>query len=131
MISKLVSHGDLIHIRGEYVRLLYMHKVFNIKGAVTDPTKALVVLVEIEGQQKLGLVVDEVIGQQQVVIKSLESNYREIEGVSAATILGDGMVALILDVIGLKAMLTSTSSHRDEKTNLPVASLAITSHATH
>lgn len=105
-ISKLVNNGDLIHIRGEYVRLLYLHSVFNIPGAITDPTKALIVLVEVEGQQKIGIVVDEVVGQQQVVIKSLESNYRQIEGISAATILGDGRVALILDVVGLKQMLT-------------------------
>jgi two-component system, chemotaxis family, sensor kinase CheA len=105
MISKLVTHGDLIHIRGEYVRLLYVNTIFDIPDAITDPTNALVVLVEIDGGQKVGLVVDEVIGQQQVVIKSLESNYRQIEGVSAATILGDGRVALILDVIGLQHLL--------------------------
>ncbi|MDX1922567.1 MAG: chemotaxis protein CheA [Alphaproteobacteria bacterium] len=105
MISKLITHGDLIHIRGEYIRLLYVHDVFNIRDAITNPADALVVLVEVDGGQKVGLVVDEVIGQQQVVIKSLESNYRQIEGVSAATILGDGRVALILDVIGLRQIL--------------------------
>ncbi|MBY0429054.1 MAG: chemotaxis protein CheA [Alphaproteobacteria bacterium] len=110
MISKLVTHGDLIHIRGEYIRLLYVHQIFNIQDAVTDPNNALVVLVEVDGGQKVGLVVDEVIGQQQVVIKSLESNYRQIEGVSAATILGDGRVALILDVIGLRQIMLDKSA---------------------
>ncbi len=110
MISKLVTHGDLIHIRGEYIRLLYVHKIFNIQDAVTKPTDALVVLVEVDGGQKVGLVVDEVIGQQQVVIKSLESNYRQIDGVSAATILGDGRVALILDVIGLRQIMLDKST---------------------
>ena len=110
MISKLVTHGDLIHIRGEYIRLLYVHQIFNIHDAVTNPNDALVVLVEVDGGQKLGLVVDEVIGQQQVVIKSLESNYRQIEGVSAATILGDGRVALILDVIGLRQIMIDKSA---------------------
>ena len=110
MISKLVTHGDLIHIRGEYIRLLYVHNIFSIQDAVTNPTDALVVLVEVDGGQKVGLVVDEVIGQQQVVIKSLESNYRQIEGVSAATILGDGRVALILDVIGLRQIMLDRSA---------------------
>jgi two-component system, chemotaxis family, sensor kinase CheA len=110
MISKLVTHGDLIHIRGEYIRLLYVHKIFNIGDAVSNPIDALVVLVEVDGGQKVGLVVDEVIGQQQVVIKSLESNYRQIEGVSAATILGDGRVALILDVIGLRQIMMEHST---------------------
>jgi len=110
MISKLVTHGDLIHIRGEYIRLLYVHNIFHIQDAVSNPTDALVVLVEVDGGQKLGLVVDEVIGQQQVVIKSLESNYRQIEGVSAATILGDGRVALILDVIGLRQIMMDNTT---------------------
>lgn len=122
MISKLVSHGDLIHIRGEYVRLLYLHNVFNIHDAITDPTKALVVLVEVEGQHKIGIVVDEVIGQQQVVIKSLESNYRQIEGVSAATILGDGRVALILDVAGLKQSMTMQAARLPSGQTLAEAS---------
>ena len=110
MISKLITHGDLIHIRGEYIRLLYVHQIFNIQEAVSNPTDALVVLVEVDGGQKVGLVVDEVIGQQQVVIKSLESNYRQIDGVSAATILGDGRVALILDVIGLRQIMLDKSA---------------------
>ena len=59
-------------------------------------------LVEVEGGEKIGLVVDEILGQQQVVIKSLETNYRQIDGISAATILGDGRVALILDVSGIR-----------------------------
>ena len=71
---------------------------------MVDSTKGLVVLVETEDGGRLGLVVDEVLGQQQVVIKSLESNYRRLDGVAAATILGDGRVALILDVAGLQEM---------------------------
>jgi two-component system chemotaxis sensor kinase CheA len=111
MLSKLVTHGDLIHIRGEYIRLLHLHEIFDIKGAITNPADSLIVLVEIDGSQKVGIVVDEVIGQQQVVIKTLESNYRQIEGVSAATILGDGRVALILDVVGLRQMMLASNAH--------------------
>ena len=88
-----------IMARGEYVRLIYVNQLFRVDGAIGDPTRGLVVLVETEEGGRLGLVVDEVLGQQQVVIKSLESNFQRLDGVSAATILGDGRVALILDVL--------------------------------
>jgi len=100
----VINRWDVIMARGEYVRLVYLHRLFGIPGAVTDPTKGLVVLLETEEGGQIGLVVDEVIGQQQVVIKSLESNFRRLDGLAAATILGDGRVALILDVSGLQEM---------------------------
>jgi len=101
-VTSLVNRGDVLMIRGEYVELIYVHGLFSIPDAVTDATRGLVVLVEAEGGEKVGLVVDEILGQQQVVIKSLETNYRQIDGISAATILGDGRVALILDVSGIR-----------------------------
>jgi len=100
----LVNKCDVIMARGEYVRLVHLHHLFGIPKAIDDATKGLVVLVETEDGSRLGLVVDEVLGQQQVVIKSLESNFRRLDGVAAATILGDGRVALILDVAGLREM---------------------------
>ncbi len=100
----LVNKCDVIMARGEYVRLVHLHRLFGIPKAIDDATKGLVVLVETEDGSRLGLVVDEVLGQQQVVIKSLESNFRRLDGVAAATILGDGRVALILDVAGLREM---------------------------
>jgi chemotaxis protein histidine kinase CheA len=72
----------------------------NLEPDTTDPCRALVVIVE-TGATKLGLLVDELLGQGQVVVKSLETNYRKVTGVMGATILGDGQVALILDVEGL------------------------------
>ena len=101
-VSRLVDGGDVLAIRGEYVRLIQLARTFDVAGAIEDPTQALVVLVEGEGGTKFGLLVDEILGQQQVVMKTLEANYRRIEGVSAATILGDGQVALILDISGLR-----------------------------
>jgi len=77
--------------------VIELHKVFNIKTAITDPTKGMLVLLETEGK-KIALFVDELVGQHQVVIKSLETNYRKISGVSGATIMGDGRVAMIMDV---------------------------------
>lgn len=105
----LVGQCDVMMARGEYVRLVYLHKLFGIPQAQGDATRGLVVLVETEDGSRLGLVVDEVLGQQQVVIKSLEANFRRLDGVAAATILGDGRVALILDVAGLREM----SRHAD------------------
>lgn len=122
MVSKLVSRGDVILIRNEYVGLVYLHQAFHIKNALRDPTEALVVLVEIEGGQKIGLVIDDVLGQQQVVIKGLESNYQQIAGVSAATILGDGCVALILDVADLRQMVLQGSVKNPEPGLLAAAS---------
>ncbi|KAA0677497.1 chemotaxis protein CheA [Roseomonas genomospecies 6] len=111
----LVGKCDVMMARGEYVRLVYLHHLFGIPGAVADPTGALVVLVETEDGSRLGLVVDEVLGQQQVVIKSLEANFRRLDGVAAATILGDGRVALILDVAGLREM----SRHMESRAPRP------------
>ncbi|MCZ4282279.1 chemotaxis protein CheA [Kiloniella laminariae] len=103
-IHPLSNGSTVVAIRGEYLRLVLLHNLFNIPGAQHDPSKAIVVVVEIEGGRRVGVLVDELLGQQQVVIKSLEENYDPVEGISAATILGNGKVALILDVDGLDAM---------------------------
>ena len=103
----------MVSLRGEYIRLVKLHNLFKIPGAEKDPTKALVVVVEIEGGKQVGILVDELLGQQQVVIKSLEENYDPVDGISAATILGNGMVALILDVDGLDAM-ARLAAHKSE-----------------
>jgi two-component system chemotaxis sensor kinase CheA len=96
-VHHVEGHNDVINVRGEFVSVVYLHRAFGIPDAQDDPAKALVVLVESNGQ-KMGLVVDELIGQQQVVIKSLEANADPAPGVSGATILGDGRVSLILDI---------------------------------
>lgn len=99
-----VADGNIvINVRGEFIPVLYLHRLFNISGAQGDASKALVILVE-NGDHVIGLVVDELVGQQQVVIKSLEENSDPIAGVSGATILGDGKVSLILDIAGLHRM---------------------------
>jgi two-component system chemotaxis sensor kinase CheA len=101
-INVVANANQLLRIRGEYVPLVYLHRIFKVAGGIDDPTKALVIIVEMEDSSKMGLVVDEIIGQQQVVIKSLEENFDPIRGVGAATILGNGRVSLILDVAGIK-----------------------------
>jgi two-component system chemotaxis sensor kinase CheA len=97
-IRELAGGGQVASIRNEYVRLVYLCKIFNVPGAITEPWKGLVVLVETAGGGKIGIVVDELIGQQQVVIKSLQENFDPVPGISGATILGNGRVALILDI---------------------------------
>ncbi|HEY0665209.1 MAG TPA: chemotaxis protein CheA [Gallionella sp.] len=91
------QQGQVVHVRGEYLPLISLHKVFNIQTRITDPTEGILVLLETEGK-KVALFVDELVGQHQVVIKSLETNYRKVKGVSGATIMGDGRVAMIMDV---------------------------------
>ena len=103
-VEQLVDGGRVIRIRGEYIRVLPVSRIFGLPGGEQDPSKGLVILVEIEGSRTVGLLVDELAGQQQVVIKSLESNYKAVEGVSSATILGNGSVCLILDVDALSQM---------------------------
>jgi two-component system chemotaxis sensor kinase CheA len=100
-INRVVGKGETFLLRDEYLPIIRLHEIFNVPNAkATRLTDGLLVVVEGQGV-KCGLFVDDLLGQQQVVIKSLEANYRRIEGVSAATILGDGSVALILDIPGL------------------------------
>lgn len=91
---------EVIALRDEYLPLLRLHEVFNVPARVTDLDKGILVVVEADGK-KAALFVDDLLGQQQVVIKSLETHCIKLEGISAATILGDGTVALILDVAAL------------------------------
>ncbi|NVJ97627.1 MAG: chemotaxis protein CheA [Alphaproteobacteria bacterium] len=103
-VNEMVGGGHVVNIRGNYVRLIPLARIFGIEGAETDPSKGLVVLVEADGGRVIGLVLDMLAGQQQVVIKSLESNFCAVEGVASATILGDGSVCLILDIDALADM---------------------------
>ena len=101
-VQPLIGNHDLLNIRGETIPLIYLFDVFSVKEAIQNPADSIVVVLETEGGEKYGLVVDEILGQQQVVLKSLESNYETIPGISAATILGNGHVALILDISTVK-----------------------------
>jgi two-component system chemotaxis sensor kinase CheA len=96
-IKTVTGEGRMVHVRGEYLPIIALHSLFNQHTNITDPTQGVLVLIEADGK-KSALFVDRLVGQQQVVIKSLETNYRKVQGVSGATIMGDGSVALILDV---------------------------------
>ena len=88
-----------------------VHEAFEVAGARTELTETIAVIVQGEGR-RYALLVDDLIGQQQVVVKNLETNYRKVPGVSAATILGDGSVALILDIAGLHQLSRSKKQTR-------------------
>ncbi|MGP9833595.1 chemotaxis protein CheA [Marinobacter sp. NSM] len=90
----------LLHVREEFWPLLPLHEVMDTPPKHLDPSNGIVVLVE-TSKRRYGLLVDDLVGQQQVVIKSLEQHYRRVPGTSGATIMGDGSVALILDVESL------------------------------
>lgn len=99
-VSVLANRDEVYRFRNEYLPVIRLHEVLGVKHTTTDLTKGLFVIVEGDGR-RAALFVDDLLGQQQVVIKSLETNYKRIEGLSGATILGDGSVALILDIPGL------------------------------
>nr|HMQ22881.1 chemotaxis protein CheW [Planctomycetota bacterium] len=96
----LAGDAEVIRLRDERLRIIRLGSILDVEGAETGLDGGLIVVVE-GGREKVGLFVDELLGQQQIVIKSLETNFEKIEGVSGATILGDGRVALILDVAGV------------------------------
>ncbi len=100
--------------------MLHLDRLFNVAEAVADPSEGLVVLVETAGGEKVGIKVDELLGQQQVVIKSLQENFHPVTGTSGATILGNGKVALILDIEQLAKMIERQSNLLDEDGETPI-----------
>ncbi|WP_199096948.1 chemotaxis protein CheA [Dyella sp. ASV21] len=102
-VRSVAGGGELFRFRNEYLPVIRLHDVFNCDSAVQAIDEGLMVVVEGDGT-RVGLFVDGLIGQQQAVVKSLEANYRRVQGVSGATILADGSVALIVDIAGLVRM---------------------------
>ena len=99
-IKAVPGGGRLLKVRNEYLTLVPMYERFRITPSLPDPSEGIVVILDSEGK-KIALQIDELVGQQQVVVKNLETNYRWVPGISGATILGDGSVALIVDVSAL------------------------------
>lgn len=102
-LHPLAGGERMLEVRGEYLPLVELWKLFDVGGAKTDATTGIVVILQSAGR-RYALLVDQLIGQHQVVVKNLESNYRKVPGISAATILGDGSVALIVDVSALQGL---------------------------
>lgn len=99
-INTMGQGAQVVKVRDEYMPVVELERVFQVPRFEFNGTSPIMVVVEAEGS-RVALMVDELLGQQQVVIKNLESNYRKVPNVSGATILGDGKVALILDTSGL------------------------------
>jgi two-component system chemotaxis sensor kinase CheA len=97
VVKTIGTSGRVVEVRDEYMPVVDLERVFNVPRFDFDKTASIMVVVEAEGG-RVALLVDELLGQQQVVVKNLESNYRRVDDVSGATIMGDGRVALILDV---------------------------------
>lgn len=106
-IKTLSNQARVIQVRGEYLPVVALHEVFNIRPRAGDFTQGIMVVIDADGI-KAALYVDALVGQHQVVIKSLEANYRRVQGISGATIMGDGHVALILDVSAIAGMAKSS-----------------------
>jgi len=107
-LKTVTGEGLMVHVRGEYLPIIALHALFNHPTQITNPTDGVLLILEADGK-KSALFVDRLVGQQQVVIKSLETNFKRIPGVSGATIMGDGSVALILDVTAIIQMGQTTN----------------------
>ncbi len=96
-IKSLADQGKVVQVREEYLPVRNLARVFEVPNPGMELERSIMVIVEAEGRRS-ALVVDELIGQHQVVVKNLEANYRKVDGISGATIMGDGRVGLILDI---------------------------------
>lgn len=113
-VKQVTGKGEVYSLRDEYVPIIRLYELFNLTPCSDKLEDGLLVVVEFE-DRKVGLLVDELLAQQQVVIKSLESNYRKVTGMAGATILGDGTVALILDISGLLTLYRQPFQQRINK----------------
>ncbi|NVJ60339.1 MAG: chemotaxis protein CheA [Gammaproteobacteria bacterium] len=113
-VLKIAGGLDIYKLRDDHVPILKLYDTFNIDTKNKDYHNSILVVVE-TGGKKIGFMVDELLSQQQVVIKSLETNFIAIEGISGATILGDGRVALILDVLGMLKRLSTKNKNQRER----------------
>ena len=111
-VNSIASRAQVFRLRDDYLPIVRLYDLFGIKPDHTDLLDGLLMIVEADGQ-RVGLFVDELMSQQQVVIKSLETNFRPVTGLAGATMLGDGRVALILDIPGVITRFQSLEPRRD------------------
>jgi two-component system chemotaxis sensor kinase CheA len=112
LVNSVAGAADLYRLRNDYIPVIRLYEAFNTRADNQQLEGGLLVVVEGDGR-RAGVLVDELLGQQQVVIKSLEANFQRVDGISGVTILGDGTVAMILDVTGLVQL----SRHVQRKTD--------------
>jgi two-component system chemotaxis sensor kinase CheA len=109
-LNTVAGRTELFRLREEYLPVVKLCDLFGVEPDSRNTEDGLLIVVEADGT-RVGLLVDDLLAQQQVVIKSLETNFRQVGGVAGATILGDGKVALIIDVPGL--IVRAGKMHRD------------------
>ena len=102
-LSRVLGGGEAFMLRDRVLPMVRLHRLLGVPPKSEDPTEGLLVIVDQDGRQA-AILVDELLAQQQVVIKSLERHFDKVRGVAGATILGDGRVTLILDVPGIIAL---------------------------
>lgn len=117
MLSSVTGKGELVSLRGELMPIFRVHQLFEVENAIEDPTKGLLMIVA-DGRRRCALLVDELLGQQQVVTKTLGQGIGKINGVSGGAILGDGCVGLILDTAEIVALARQNMSAIDRKEDL-------------
>jgi two-component system chemotaxis sensor kinase CheA len=112
LVSSIASKGEVFRLRDDYLPIVRLYDLFGIQPDHTELLDGLLMIVEADGK-RVGLFVDELMSQQQVVIKSLETNFRPVVGLAGATMLGDGRVSLILDIPGVITRFQSKETRRD------------------
>jgi two-component system chemotaxis sensor kinase CheA len=108
-LSTIAGRGETVIFKDKLIPIFRLHRLFNIEEAVEDPTRGLLIIIG-EGNQRCALLVDELVGQQQVVAKSLGNGIGKVQGISSGAILGDGRVGLILDPQGIATLARQTSN---------------------
>lgn len=112
-IHRLGNGRLMLKARDRFIPVVNIARALDLDGEINDPTEAVLIIVDTELAGQAALLVDSIVDQRQIVIKSLNANYRSVECVAGATILGDGRVALIVDVDGLVAAEAGTQSYRE------------------
>ncbi len=112
LVSSIADRAQVFRLRDDYLQIVRLYELFGVEPEHTDLVDGLLMIVEADGR-RVGLFVDELLSQQQVVIKSLETNFRPVVGLAGATMLGDGRVALILDVPGVISRSQVQGQRRD------------------
>jgi len=118
LVSQVAGGCEVFSLRDEYIPILHLWETFKIQPDSKNIEDSILIVVESDNH-KVGLVVDELMAQQQVVIKSMETNYEKVGGVSGATILGDGRVSLSLDMVGIVQMAGTQASEREKLLDFP------------
>ncbi len=121
-VRAILGQGEVLLVRGESIPFVRLHALFGHADAIVEPSQGIIVVLETE-ERRFGVLVDEVVGQQQVVIKNLETNFRKLDAIMGATILGDGRVSLIADVQELFRIAIHRRSTADVAALAAVAAL--------